>query len=426
MLIDRRILLDSESNQIFGTAAISLTTFIFAYSIIFGQISILIFYALWLPFLVLKPALLLKGLGHVSLLLLLPAVAVLSTLWSDYPAVTLRGSLQYASTVVCGLIAARMISAETLARGGLIGSAAVILYSLAYGEYGYDAIDGTYSFAGAFGSKNSFGFFGSTGLIFAVAITWLFRSGWRWTLLSLVVAGLSAYALSIAASATSTITAVASLAVMAVAKFSLAFAPVQRRVLLAGGLVVIAGVVAWASATGAVAQIFEIFGKDATLTGRTFLWREGLKVVYEHPILGVGYYAFWVPGRPLAEELWESFYISARSGFHFHNTLIESGVELGMVGIAMAGAILIGLVVEPLRSLIGSRHAASAILCTVLAILFAVRSAVEVEFLTPYKMGSFMVPFLLIAMWDARHVECRGRQTPLHHAGSSRGSDAAG
>ena len=426
MLIAKSIFVDPRKNEVFGIAAISFSMFTFAYSIIFGQITILIFYAFWLPFLVLKPELLLGGLHRVILLLLLPATAVLSTLWSDYPDVTLRGSLQYASTMACGLIAARMVSMETLAKGGSMGSLVVLLYSLAYGGYGYDVIDGTYAFAGAFGSKNSFGFFGSTGLIFAVATIWLFRSGMRWVFLSTVVAGVSTYAIFIAYSTTATITSLIALTVMAASKFSFAFNPNMRRVVLAIGLVAIAGGIAWASATGIFEQLIEVFGKDSTLTGRTYLWREGLKFANERPIAGVGYYAFWVPGRPLAEDLWESFYITSRSGFFFHNTLIESYVELGIIGVLMVGATLLALLVLPLRVLMNRRREGSAVLCVVLAILFVVRSTVEVEFFTPYKLGSFLVPFLLVAMADARSLEIRELRARYFRSHSSVKSDALG
>ena len=84
---------------------------------------------------------------------------------------------------------------------------------------------------------------------------------------------------------------------------------------------------------GALDLLLGAFGKDATLTGRTYLWAEGLAAARENPFLGVGYQAYWVQGFPEAERLWEEFYIGSRSGFHFHNTYIEVLVELGFVGL---------------------------------------------------------------------------------------------
>ena len=407
MRIANGIFLDPDRNTAFGTVAIALTFFIFAYSSIFGKLTIIVFYALWLPFFGMKPKLLLGQVHRIALLLLLPGLAILSTLWSDHPDVTLRASLQYCSTIVCGLIAGRMISIETLAKGGLAGVLAILCYSLAYGGYRYDVIDGTYSFAGAFGSKNSFGFFASMGLVFALAIIWLFRSGLRWAAIATVVAAVSAYSIQIADSATATLTTLGALSVIAAAKFTFAFSPTIRRAVLAIWLVAVTIVLAVAYADGLFWQLFEAFGRDATLTGRSYLWAEGLKFADDRPLAGTGYYAFWVHGRPLAEELWDVSYITSRSGFNFHNTLIESYVELGLAGVTMVGAILLALLVVPLRVLMNRRHAAGAILCTVLAVIFVVRSIVEVEFFTPYKVGSFLVPFLILAMADARGRELR-------------------
>ena len=85
------------------------------------------------------------------------------------------------------------------------------------------------------------------------------------------------------------------------------------------------------------------FGKDSTLTGRTYLWAEGLAAAGAAPTFGTGYYAYWVQGFPEAERLWEEFYITSRSGFHFHNTYIEALVELGVVGFALVALWLSGL-----------------------------------------------------------------------------------
>lgn len=417
--IPKRIILGPGSNSAFGIAAIALTFFIFAYSTIVGQLSIIVFYALWLPLLALNPKLLLEQVHRIALLMLLPVLAILSTLWSDHPGVTLRASLQYGSTIICGLVAARVISIETLTKGGLVGALAVLCYSLAYGSYRYDVIDGTYSFAGAFGSKNSFGFFGSMGLVFALAVIWLFRSGRQWAAVAIAVAVVSAYSIHIADSATATLTTVGALTVMAAAKFTFSFDPRSRWVVLAIWLVTIAITLATAYANGLFSQLFEAFGRDATLTGRSYLWAEGLKFADERPLAGTGYYAFWVHNRPLAEELWDVSYIASRNGFNFHNTLIESYVELGLAGVMLVVAILLALVIVPLRVLMNRRHAPSAVLCTVLAAIFIVRSVVEVEFFTPYKVGSFLVPFILLAMADAHSLELWGIRARNYRSPSS-------
>src|SRR5699024_10464917 len=113
MRIARSHFIDPAANTPFGVVAIAISMFVFAYSLHYGKAAILVFYALWLPLLALSPQLLLGSWTRVLSLLVLPGACVLSPLWSDAPQVTLRGAIQYASTVVCGLIAARVIAQQT-------------------------------------------------------------------------------------------------------------------------------------------------------------------------------------------------------------------------------------------------------------------------------------------------------------------------
>ncbi len=76
-------------------------------------------------------------------------------------------------------------------------------------------------------------------------------------------------------------------------------------------------------------------GKDSTLTGRTYLWQQGIEAAKASPLVGVGYQAYWVQGFSEAERLWEEFYIGSRAGFHFHNTFIEAVVETGLIGLIL-------------------------------------------------------------------------------------------
>jgi exopolysaccharide production protein ExoQ len=88
-----------------------------------------------------------------------------------------------------------------------------------------------------------------------------------------------------------------------------------------------------------------LFDKDPTLTGRTYLWYRAAELIHEKPVLGRGYYAFWLQGNTDAEGLWRYFGIQERGGFTFHNTLVEILVSLGWAGVVVIGAtVLIGAV----------------------------------------------------------------------------------
>jgi exopolysaccharide production protein ExoQ len=78
-------------------------------------------------------------------------------------------------------------------------------------------------------------------------------------------------------------------------------------------------------------------GKDVSLTGRTVLWSHAVGVIADHP-LGVGLQAYWTESNIQAVRFWEAFYINNHYGFHFHDLWLETGVELGLIGIVIAAA----------------------------------------------------------------------------------------
>lgn len=401
MQIPQRRLLDRDANAAFAIAAVALSMPVFAYSIRFGQISILVFYALWLPLFLLRPQILLHGVHRVLPLLLLPALAALSTLWSDVPATTLRAAIQYGTTIFCGLIAARVVSLPILAAGGMLGGLAVLIYSALNGGYAYGVVDGSYAFTGAFASKNQLGYFCSLTILFSGAVLMVYRARLAWRAIAGLTCGFALVLLAMSDSATS-ILSLAFAACILAASLGLALLTPRTRtaaiaVLVFGGL----ALGATALYLGAFDATLAAFGKDTTLTGRTYLWQEGIAQGHENPLAGLGYYAFWTHGRPGAEALWEQFYIASRTGFHFHNTLIEAYVGLGLLGVLLVAGLMVALIWLAILTVNRNGAAGSSALASALALLFVLRSGVEIDFFTPYTAGSFLVPFLLLKMADS-------------------------
>jgi exopolysaccharide production protein ExoQ len=102
------------------------------------------------------------------------------------------------------------MNVRTLTLGVLAGVCIVVLYSLAFGGYHYDPLDGNYSFVGAFASKNLLGFFSSLGIYFAFAALFILHERGVWSLLALATVALAGYALVASQSATSIIATAAS------------------------------------------------------------------------------------------------------------------------------------------------------------------------------------------------------------------------
>lgn len=428
VIIDRLRWTDPARNALLAVPAVAVSVYVFAYSTLYGPASVLMFYAVWAPFIVTTDRRVWAALHRPALILLLPALALASTLWSDRPATTLRSSIQYASTIVPGLVAARTVSLRSLGLGLVAGGTAVLLYSHANGSYAYDVVDGTYAFAGAFSSKNQLGLFASLTLVAALASVGMARRPALAITAALPVALLAAVTLWMTESATSVLTVGAALLGMAAAAALHLLPPLPRLVVLATLLALAIGGAGLALHLGAFDSLLGVFGKDTTLTGRTYLWSRGIEFAREVFPAGLGYNAFWVTGRALAEELWTEFHIASFSGFHFHNTLVEGFVALGPLGLALLAGWTLGLPVLAIRTVVSGhvaampRHApaGATALVVALALLFTIRAFVEIDFFTPFTAGSFLVPFLLLVMGDrAAH-----RASP-NHAGRDAASASA-
>jgi O-antigen ligase len=81
-----------------------------------------------------------------------------------------------------------------------------------------------------------------------------------------------------------------------------------------------------------------LLGKDPTLTGRTELWAFVTSAIFERPIAGWGFFAFWGADNPVAND------ISASVGWivpNAHNGLLEILLETGVIGAGFVIAILL-------------------------------------------------------------------------------------
>jgi exopolysaccharide production protein ExoQ len=412
MRIAKARLVSPDRNFWYGLVAVAVSIFVFAYSTLFGQISVLAYYAFWLPLVLVDYRHTLGNYPKFYWIVAFAMFACLSVFWSAAPAVTARASLQLASHLVCALIAARTIGIRTLTLGMLIGVMVVLCYSLAFGDYRYDPLDGSYSFIGAFASKNQLGLFASLGLYFAFADIFILRERGPWRVLAVVCGGLSGYALHASQSAASVIATAVTLTAITGLAAILLFSPRIRKVGLLVATIFAATIVLVGLNAGGLDLLLGAFGKDATLTGRTYLWATGFEAAAQTPVLGVGYQAYWVQGFPEAERLWQEFYITARSGFHFHNTYIEGLVELGAIGVVLLALVLVRVLLGHLARLLNDSRDQTAYIMLGIALMLLIRSFVEVDLLQPYVVGSFLLYYaagLLALPQDLRVAAGRAR-----------------
>ncbi|MGH6760743.1 MAG: O-antigen ligase family protein [Phyllobacterium sp.] len=391
MRIPRSAFVTPGQNTAYGIFAVAVSVFVFAYSTRLGAVTVLLFYALWFPLILIDYRHVIGNYARFWWILCFALFACLSFFWSAAPGVSLRGGIQYATTIICALIASRVIDSRTLVIGSCIGTAIVLLYSLAFGSFFYDPIDGSYSFVGAFSSKNQLGFYASLGLYFTFASFFILQTGFLWRAVAAAIAMLSAYSLIASSSATSVIATAATLCGVIGISLILKFSPGHRRTFFWTGLIV-AGVLGFTALNaGAIDLVLGAFGKDSTLTGRTYLWEEGIRAGKEFPIAGMGYQAYWVQGFSEAERLWDEFYIGSRNGFHFHNTYIEVFAELGYVGLALVVLLIFRVVFGNLQRLLHHADDPQAHLMFGVALMLLIRSFFEIDFMQPYTIGSFLL-----------------------------------
>ena len=106
--------------------------------------------------------------------------------------------------------------------------------------------------------------------------------------------GICMVSLYLSKSASSVLTLVLTLAVVVVAACIAKLPRVMRMITLIGVTVLALLVAAVGAMYDAQDLILHSMGKDHTLTGRTYLWEQGMKNGMLYPVLGHGYQAFWV------------------------------------------------------------------------------------------------------------------------------------
>lgn len=281
-------------------------------------------------------------------LMLVPAFALTSVIWSDYPGHTLKHALELTLTVAGGLLISGARRQDGFLAGACVAFGVFLAVSLALGHSVMMGSlvtheDDQTAFTGLNGGKNLLGMTAAMG---AVTSLFLFsRSAKRFSLVGMVVAAaliaLEVYLIVLARSAGAVIAIVLATAAFFTVAALGAFPP-RTRGFVCGCLVLLlaaAGMMAYTFANSITAETLDLFHKDPTLTGRSYLWYRAADFIRERPILGRGFEAFWVQGNIDAEGLWEYAKLGNRGGFNFHNTLIELLVHFGWVGTCLVLAV---------------------------------------------------------------------------------------
>jgi exopolysaccharide production protein ExoQ len=273
-------------------------------------------------------------------LLAVPAFTVLSVVWSEAPKETLKYSLEFGITVLVGLLLCTARNQEAVLRGLTAAFLIYVINAIVVGErvdVGVGA--GGTAFSGLTNSKNLLADIASTGLLISMATAFLAMKSRNllWLGVCALAIAIDLYLVFAARSAGAVIALAIGLFPLLVLSPLVSAGKAVRGWLTASvTLLLVAAAVSHRWLASMMLELStRMFDKDPTLTGRTYLWYRGAELIREKPELGRGYNAFWLQGNVDAEGLWQFGGITNRSGFTFHNTLVEILVTLGYVGAAL-------------------------------------------------------------------------------------------
>jgi exopolysaccharide production protein ExoQ len=258
----------------------------------------------------------------------LVALAILSTLWSMEPDLTLRRGIALLAPTALGIVLAQRFATDELMRlvAWTLGIGAVMSTIAALGmpDLGISTIEYGSAWQGVYGTKNSLGKAMSLGVVLFVLLAMRTRER-RW--MTWLAAGLCAALVILSKSASSLVVAGGVLALIPL------FRSLRLRATATVGLWVMAILLGGILLTIVIANaepVFAAFGRDVTLTGRTDLWLIVLGSIAERPWLGHGYNAFWLGWDGASASVFGSL---GWEPPHSHNGLLDLWLDLGLVGV---------------------------------------------------------------------------------------------
>jgi exopolysaccharide production protein ExoQ len=274
---------------------------------------------------------------------------LLSSLWSVAPDVTRRESIELTGTTLVGVYLVVLFPLEKLLKTlsyviAAIAAASLLLIVVAPARgrlfYGAGAWSGIYE------DKNLLGAAMALGIVSLVAFA-VHSRGWSFVRVFLTIA-ICAIILVGANSATSLVGCGSTLVLMLTI---LLLRPSKNTVLARTSIVTVAVVsLAFIGITGfQTGSLFDLIGRSSDLTGRTTFWPALWTAIYDRPILGFGYGAFFK--STIATDYLGDF-LAGSGGwtpYHAHNSFLQVLLNGGYSALSLC---IVSLIVGIWRGLI--------------------------------------------------------------------------
>ncbi|MEM7327781.1 MAG: O-antigen ligase family protein [Pseudomonadota bacterium] len=293
-----------------------------------------------------------RDIGRVCLrlpfLMALLAVCALSFLWSIDPALTMRRSFAILMTTVAGLYLGTRYNWQTLLRALamtwlIVG---VISFAIAFLMPSFGRMQDVHvgAWQGLYFEKNQLGGHMARAAIFAGFLALMdqkYRRLWMGLLL------LSIALVLLSTSKSSLLGLLVGLGILALGAWMKQGIRVGLLTIWLGGVSLVAVVAIFWLAPN---LIFQLLGRDATLTGRTDIWFVLADYIQQKPVLGYGYGAFWAPGSEPGNWVREILQWDAPTA---HNGWLEVAIALGFVGLFFLS---MDFLVTTVRAILAATH----------------------------------------------------------------------
>ena len=271
-------------------------------------------------------------------LFLIPALCLLSVIWSDIPATALRANIQLLLTTIFAVVIASRLGLNLFLRAGAFIMLIAMVMSLVSSRTALNGMTGEISLIGIFGSKNYLA--ANTSMCIVVGLTLSLNKTIDMSsrILGVVLLITSTLVLIKAKSLGAIVFVIGSILISIVIIYyqNLALHKFTRGKLNWGILFIfLIGMflLVYSLVNGSFNDLMYSIGKDPTLTGRTHLWARGMALIQENPLLGVGFQSLFYVGNNIAEDIWALHHVPSGAGFNFHNMYVDMGVELGLIGL---------------------------------------------------------------------------------------------
>lgn len=268
----------------------------------------------------------------------LPALAVMSIVWSQFPGRTALYALFIALNTVFALyLVARFRPDQQMSLILLTGAVAIILSILlvvAYPKAGIDMKEaGGHPWEGLYPHKNVAAML-TLLLLFPVFSIRVKTIGMRLLRVAYVI--FSLFLIVMTTSRTGWLLTAGLLPIAALL-------PKIRRIQARDLLLILLGVLTLSAIVVPLvysysADILKLLGKDPTLTGRTIIWKAVITSAMKRPFLGYGYYAFWNGFK--GESINTALAAGDLALGNAENGILQLWLELGLVGVVILGLYL--------------------------------------------------------------------------------------